>query len=279
MLQYGLPVLYALFVWWFSTLAVIFLDNLPRHTFRWSLLGGTLLFGIGLYGLASSSADASVRGAYQAFTFGLLVWGWQELSFYTGYVTGPRRHACDAGCSGWRHFGHALQVSLYHELAIIASVAAIVWLTWGQPNQIGTWTFVVLWWMHESARLNVFLGVRNVNEEFLPEHLKFLRSFLTTRPMNLLFPISVTVSTVIAALLFQRAFTADASAFDTAGYTFLGAMMTLAILEHWFLVLPLPAAELWRWGLRQRDARRARELSIAPAGDITKPRVLAWQQR
>jgi hypothetical protein len=26
------------------------------------------------------------------------------------------------------------------------------------------------------------------------------------------------------------------------------------LLEHWFLVLPIPAMELWRWGLKSRSA-------------------------
>jgi hypothetical protein len=28
--------------------------------------------------------------------------------------------------------------------------------------------------------------------------------------------------------------------------------MALAVLEHWFMVLPLPFEALWRWGLRSR---------------------------
>ena len=40
-----LPALYALFVWWFSTGLIIWLDSLPPRTFRWSMLGGTALFG------------------------------------------------------------------------------------------------------------------------------------------------------------------------------------------------------------------------------------------
>ena len=39
MVQYGLPVLYALFVWWFSTGLIIYLDGLPRSTYRWTMLG------------------------------------------------------------------------------------------------------------------------------------------------------------------------------------------------------------------------------------------------
>jgi G3E family GTPase len=126
----------------------------------------------------------------------------------------------------------------------------VVGATWGGTNQIGTWTFLVLWWMHQSARLNVFLGVRNLNEEFIPEHPAFLKSFFRKAPMNLLFPVSVTVSTVVAALLFRHALAAAADAATAAGYTFVATLMTLAILEHWFLVLPLPVAALWRWSLQ-----------------------------
>lgn len=254
MSEYGLPVLYALFVWWFSTGVILYLDGLPPRTFRWSMLGATAILALSFYGLAASGAEPSVAGAYAAFTCGLLAWGWQEISYYMGFVTGPRKAPCPEGCAGWRHFWHAVQTTIYHELAIIAAAAAVVALTWDAPNQIGMWTFMVLWWMHLSAKLNVFLGVRNLNEEFLPEHLWYLRGFLTKKPMNLLFPVSVTVSTVIAIFLVQKAAAPEASAFQATGFTFLATLMVLAILEHWFLVLPLPAAALWNWGLRSRQA-------------------------
>ena len=48
MSAYALPILYALFVWWFSTGLILYLDRLPRHTFRWSMLGATALSGTGL---------------------------------------------------------------------------------------------------------------------------------------------------------------------------------------------------------------------------------------
>jgi len=254
MLHYALPAAFALFVWWFSTGLIMFLDGLPRHTFRWSLLGASLLLLASLWGLHASRLDLTVRGAYLAFSCGLLAWGWQEISFYMGFVTGPRSAPCPEGCRGWRHFGHAIQTSLWHELAIIVMAAAVVALTWHAPNQVGTWTFFVLWWMHQSAKLNVFLGVRNLNEEFLPEHLQFLRSFLTRKPMNLLFPVSVTVSTVITAKLVEAAAVAPTQ-FGAAGFTFLATMMVLAIVEHWLLVLPLPAAALWGWSLKSRGSK------------------------
>jgi putative photosynthetic complex assembly protein 2 len=251
--DFALPILHAIFVWWFSTGVILYLDGLPTKTFKWSMAAATVVFGVALYGLYTSAGDATVSGAYAAFTYGLLAWGWQEISFYMGYVTGPRKRPCGEDCRGWRHFLHAVETSLYHELSILITLAVIVGLTWGQPNHVGLWTFVALWWMHESARLNVFLGVRNLNEEFLPDHMEFLKSFFNnSKPINLLFPVSVTVSTVVTVLLAQAALHPAATPFDLVAYTFIATMMALAILEHWFLVLPLPAAALWNWSLRSR---------------------------
>lgn len=250
------PVLFAMFAWWFSTGAIIYLDGLPARTFKWSKLGATAVLGAGCYGLWLSAGDTSVSGAYIAFSSALAVWAWHEISFYMGYVTGPRRHACEEGCAGARHLGHAVAVSLWHELAIVASFVLIVALTWDAANQIGLWTFAILWGMHESARLNVVLGVRNVSAHFLPPHLAYLKSFLNVKPMNLLFPVSITVSTVICVLLVIAAIGAT-DEFGRAGLTFLCTMMALAIIEHWFLVLPIPAEAMWNWSLKSRDGASA----------------------
>lgn len=248
------PIGYALFVWWFSTGAIIWLDGLPRRTFRWSLLGATLLFGISLVGIRESALHTTLEAAYESFTFALLAWAWHEITFYMGAVTGPRKQVCLAGCSGWAHFGHAIQVSLWHELAILVSVMTIAILTWSAPNHVALWTFLVLYGMHQSAKINVFLGVRNLNEQFLPEHLDFLRSFLTSKPMNLLFPLSITLSTVLVAQFGTHALNAAAGGFEAASWLFITTLMTVAILEHWFLVVPLPAEALWSWGLQSRAA-------------------------
>jgi len=255
MLEHALPVIYTLFLWWLGTGIVIYLDGLPRVTLPWTLAGATVLLLAALAGIALTADERSVAGAYVAFSAGFAVWAWLEISFYTGYVTGPRRRPCAPGCRGWRHFGHALQVSLYHELALLALSVAVAALTWGAENRTGLWTFLVLAAMHESARLNVFLGVRNLNEEFVPEHLHHLRSFLRRRPMNLLFPVSVSVSTAGLVLLVGQA--AAAEPFTATALSLVATLLALAILEHWLLVLPLPAAALWQWGLRSRQATDA----------------------
>ena len=245
MLQHGLPALHGLLIWWISTCLILFLDSLPQRTFRYSMAGATTVLTAAVYGLVVSATDTSVTGAYTAFTCGVAIWGWLEISFYMGYVTGPRRHHCSHGCSGWRHFGHAIQASLYHELALLLLAGLVMTLTWGRPNPFGMWTFIVLWWMHQSARLNVFLGVSNLNAEFLPAHLAHIKSFFRDEPMNLLFPFSVTASTICSVLMAQRALSFGADTFNATGYTLLTTMMVLAILEHWFLVLPISATRVW----------------------------------
>jgi putative photosynthetic complex assembly protein 2 len=217
------------------------------------MLGTTALLGASLIGLAVTRDDTSVAGAYLAFTWGVLVWAWQEVAFLLGYVTGPRRTPCPAASSGWNRAGHALMAVLHHELALVVLGVAVLAVTWGGDNPTGLWTFMILWVMRQSAKLNVFLGVRNLNEGFLPAHLKYLQTYFTRRAMNWLFPVSVITSTVGAVLIWQAAGAVDGSAFNTTALTFAATLLTLAVLEHWFLVLPLPFEALWNWGLKSRE--------------------------
>jgi putative photosynthetic complex assembly protein 2 len=258
MSQYALPILFTLFIWWFSTGVILYLDGLPAHTFRWSFLSASALLALAFYGLMATRGDSTVKGAYLAFACSLLAWAWQEVSFLLGYVTGPRRSGSPAGCTPWEHFVCAIQTILYHEFALALTAGAVVALTWKAPNQVGTWTFLILWGMRLSAKLNLFLGVRNLNEKFLPAHLRYLESYFTRRRMNLLFPVSITASSVLAWLIWRGALAGYAEAFEATGLTIAGTLLTLAIFEHWLMVLPLPSEALWNWGLRSRREGLAR---------------------
>lgn len=244
-----LPVLFALFLWWFSTGVILYLDGLSRATHGITMLVSTLILILALFGIAQSSRDASVWGAYQGFACGLLVWGWHEISFLLGYVTGPRTAACPPACSGLVRLMRAVETIAYHEAAIAVTAVLVVALTADGVNKVGAFTFVILWWMRLSAKINVFLGVPNLAEDWLPEHLRYLESYFRRRPMNVFFPFAVTVSTLAAFLLVRSALEDRASPGETVGLTLLAVITALAVIEHWFLVLPLPTAKLWSWGL------------------------------
>lgn len=253
-MRYFCPIAYTLLVWWLSTGLIVYLDGLPRRTFRWTLLGATALLGAALYQLRASGADTTAAGAYVSFTAGVLAWGWLEVGFLMGPLTGPWKRPCPPECRGWSRVGLAIRAVLYHELAIIGLAAMIAALCWQADNRVGMWTFAVLWIMRVSAKLNVFLGVRNLNEQFLPEHLRYMHTYFRQRPSNGLFPVSVIAVTVLAGAAWHSAVAMSFSAFEVTACSFVAMLLSLALLEHWFMVLPLPSEKLWDWGMRSRVA-------------------------
>ena len=271
------PILFTLFVWWFSTGAVLYAVGLPRSNVPQLITTASFAAVAALYGLSVTSADGSIAGAYCAFTCGLVIWGWHEMTFLTGVITGPRTTALP-GREGEiakvrAPLGASIETVIYHEAAIALSLALAAVLTWDGVNQTGFWTLVILWVMRLSAKFNVYLGVPNLTEQFLPEHLVYLKGYFCRRPMNLLFPLSVTVSTGVAGLLILAALDPAATDFEAASRTFLATLMTLAVIEHWFLVVPLPSADLWTWGLASREltARDAASHPLSPPREPARP--------
>ncbi|MBP0463340.1 DUF3623 family protein [Roseomonas sp. PWR1] len=266
MAEIGIPALVTIFVWWFSTGLILLLDGLRRDTFGRSMAGATALLVLALYGLGAVAEDTSVAGAYLGFLCGLAVWGWIELAFLTGFVTGPRRVPCPPGLVGFPRVMAALGTILWHEIAILTGAGLILGMTHGAENQVGAWTFMILWVMRQSTKLNIFLGARNTGEVFLPDHLRYLGSYFRTRPMNLLFPFSVMGSTLFCAWLFHHALLPGATPFQVTAASLLGTLAALAVLEHWFLMMPLPIEALWRWSMERRTGTQA-----------PPPRMAAWE--
>jgi putative photosynthetic complex assembly protein 2 len=250
MSELALAALFAVFIWWFSTGIVLLLDRLPHGALRWGHWLSSLLALTAFVALMHTARELSVANAYCAFTCALLVWGWHELSFLSGWITGPRKTRLPPGSTGWPRFVESVRAILWHELAILAVAVAIVVVTWGQPNQVGTQTFLVLWVMRTSAKLNLFLGVRNLSEEFLPPHLSYLQSFFRRRAMNPLLPFSVLGGIAVLAAMVMSATAPSVTPAAVVGTALVGTMLAMAIVEHLLLVLPVPSTALWRWALR-----------------------------
>jgi putative photosynthetic complex assembly protein 2 len=248
----ALAVVFVLAIWWLSTGVVLRMVWLGRATFRYSvgLMSGLAL--VGLYGIVWSSHVTSPAAAYTAFGGALAVWGWHELLFLLGLVTGPRRLACPSDATGWRRFVYATAVVIHHELALAVTMLLLVALTWGAPNQVGASTFCVLWIMRLSAKLNVFLGVRNLTEQFVPEHLGYMLSYFRRARMNPLMPVSLVLACAMVVRLAGDSFEGP-TAFDLVGRTLVATLLFLAVVEHVFLALPLPDALLWRWATRTKS--------------------------
>ena len=74
-----------------------------------------------------------------------------------------------------------------------------------------------------------------------------------------MFPISVSALTVASALLLERAINVQTAGM-TVGYALLTCLCLLALLEHWFMVLPLPDEKLWRWMMPARKTQTSDRL-------------------
>ncbi|MDX2258334.1 MAG: putative photosynthetic complex assembly protein PuhE [Hyphomicrobiaceae bacterium] len=255
MLEVLAPVVFAVLLWWSSTAALLMLDRLPRSTYGASLAAGTVLAGIGVVSILMTADERTETSAYVGFVGAILVWAWHEMSFLFGLVTGPRREACPPGASGWQRFRLATATLITHEIAILLTAIALLALTWGAENATAMTTFAVLWVMRLSAKLNIFLGVPNLSDDLMPAHLDYLKSYFARRPMNALFPVSVTFGTLAACWFALTGLTAgDDPHMLTAGLL-IATLLALAVLEHWFLVLPVPDAALWMWAVPDEEAR------------------------
>lgn len=248
-----LPVVYAIFLWWFMTGVIMIVYARSRWILRLYFFCATLLLMAALYCIYVTSNLANPLFVYIAVTCGVISWGWQVAAYYLGFVTGPQQTNSPENVSGAQspiqRFRAALNFSLYHELVVILVGLIIFVLTWGKPNGWGFWIYLALGLMHTSAKVSVFLGVRNFRVEFLPSRLHHLERLLSKRPTNEFLPLSVVLASSIALLLVYQGITPAALPAERVGYLLVATMIALGVLEHCLLVVPLPMT-LWGWGLR-----------------------------
>ncbi|MEZ4835583.1 MAG: putative photosynthetic complex assembly protein PuhE [Caldilineaceae bacterium] len=270
LIQWAVPLLFVLFLWWFSSGLIMMLYGRSQRTIRWGFGAATVLAILSIGGLVATRHSQDPFSVYLAFACGTVLWGWLIASYYLGFITGPipSLSANDpkvqrwSQLRGWSRFFTALRTCLYHEVASLAVILLVAVLTWSYPNRWGLWTLLSLWIMHSSGKLNVFLGVRNFHVEFLPSDLRYLGALLVRRNINWLFPFSVLGASSVALYFFYQVLAAGPAAEDAIGFFLVGLMISLGVLEHWLLVLPLPVA-LWGWGVRTLPEPQTVEAEIS----------------
>ncbi len=245
-MEYAAPILFALGTWWLSTVLMMWRSQRASPGCRGTMAFMTLLALAGLVATVWTRNWTGVAGAYLGFLSGIAVWAWHEMSYFLGVVTGPRARACPPDVPATRRLSLGIQASLWHELAIVATAALLALLTWGAANTTALLTFTVLWLMRWSAKLNIFLGVRNLHQEFWPDHLRYLGSYVHTARMNALFPVSMALAALALAWLLRQALAAPAMSLEQAGGLLVGTLLALAMLEHLLMFLRVPDAVLWR---------------------------------
>jgi putative photosynthetic complex assembly protein 2 len=246
-MAHGLPLLYVVALWFASTALVVWLDNRASRSFGSSLSVAGIFAVVGVGIIAVAARDASKFAIYASFTATFLVWGYHEMSFLMGKLTGPRRMPCPASARGWTRFTLSAQTVIYHEIALALTLALLAALAWGQVNITGVAAFAILFAMRLSTKLNIFLGVPNFSSDILPPQLAYLKSYFRNRAFNPLMPVSLLLGVALTCWLGSNALAASGDAAVT--WSLLTGLALLGVVEHLFLVLPIGDTALWRWAI------------------------------
>lgn len=242
--------LFALFIWWFSTgvilMAVRRADRIGGHVGL--VIAGLPVLVIGAAMVGASLGAQNMVGVYQGFLGALVIWGWIELAFLAGVVTGPIRQAALPAQHGLAKFKRAFGALLYHEMLLLAGLLGLIVVSHGAVNRMALATYMILFLARICAKLNLFFGVPRINLEFVPTRLTHLKSYFTRGPVTVAFPVAITILTALLAVCAERLFAAGSDV-TQMGFALLTALAALALLEHWLMVIPLPDAKLWRWML------------------------------
>jgi putative photosynthetic complex assembly protein 2 len=130
---------------------------------------------------------------------------------------------------------------------MFATIIVIAAATWGQPNQTATLTFLLLFVMRLSAKLNIFAGVPHLSIEMMPDHMRYLASYFRIRPPRAFYVLSLAGICGLAAWLANAALGAQGGL--ATGYALAFALVVLAFIEHGFLVVPWQDTALFRWAM------------------------------
>ncbi|WP_448585231.1 putative photosynthetic complex assembly protein PuhE [Thermaurantiacus sp.] len=252
MTSFLLALLFVTFIWFFATGAILWANRLPRAHHEGAVVAATPLLGAGVCGLIVSAGETGPSAALLAFGSAILVWGWHELAFLMGIVTGPNRSPLPPDVRGLARFRASAATVIHHEVALALTLAALLLISWGAPNPVGAATFAILFAMRLSTKLNIFLGVPSLSVEMIPPHLAYLVTHFRKAPGNPLFPVSMLAGIGLLLWLAQSAFT-------DFGAALLLALTALGILEHLFMMLPIRDCALWAWAMPRTDHPKGRE--------------------
>ena len=192
------PILIVIATWWIGTGLVLYLQQRISSVQRIlivSLLATTLAALLGLH--IGGSGDQTWH-SYVGFTSAIALWGCIELSYYTGLVSGIHKRTCPANCKTGKRFRLALGASIWHEVSVLLAGALVIALLLQEKNPAGLYTFLVLWLMRWSAKLNLFFGVPNFNTDWFPKRLAYAHSYIRRAPVTWFFPLSVLSAAFVA---------------------------------------------------------------------------------
>lgn len=207
-----------------------------------------------------SMQENSNLNAYIGFISTIVVWGWHELSFLTGWISGSRKQALDPNLKTWSRFKQSVLVIWHHELALVLNLLLLMGMQVGHPNHTAICTFTLLWLMRLSSKLNLFFGVPQVGEQYLPHQLSYMGSYFRKSEVGIFFYFTMCLSSVTWVVLVWQAHEGQVAI--TSHWVLLASLLGLAIVEHLLMMIPLSLERVWGWALKIESSAENESVSI-----------------
>lgn len=249
-MNYAVPILSTIFLWWSSTLLILWLANRPDYQHATITGAATCIMLAAMFAAVGIRGDTSSLGAYAGFLIGLTIWAWHELIFLVGYVCGPRKSPCPPGLTTRERFWVSTQAILHHELSLAAHGLVLAVISFKADNAVAGLTFLTLWVLRLLAKLLVFFGAPNIDADFLPRAIQHLSSYFKKTSHNTASVVGLLLIVGLAVVLIGRAASAPVGGFEHIHLVMLSTLVGLAFFEVSALVIKIPDRYLWSWALR-----------------------------
>ena len=254
----------AALTWWFATGAILWLGRAASAWHGVATLSLAVPAVLSLMLVVTLRDEPTVVGAVAGFMAAVVIWAWHEAAFLFGQLLGPRREPCPDGVGRGRRFRLAFAALRDHEIALAATLALIVALSWQAANTVAAETFAVLWFCRLGAKLCIFEGVPAMAHGLMPARLAHLKSYFGDARPGVAFSLAVAAMTAALATLIARALAVDTAA-DLVGAVLLATLVALALIEHAFMVLPVSDERLWKWAVPHANAEGDDECAFGRA--------------
>ena len=222
--------------WWLATGLVIAAQHDAATRLGAAIVSGALAIA-GLVIVARSRTDATPAGARRALAGAGLLWTWVTVSLYAGWLVGPAPIRPSPDAPRVVEAMLAIRALLWHELGSIVVLAAAWGLTRRGPNRAGFHVLLAFWATTQLAKLNVFAGVANPGDRFLPPWLSFISWYVGPRRNTLLLAVSI-AALAAGGYVAARKAARSRDPFARWAGAMVACMLALGALEHVFLGIP-----------------------------------------
>ncbi len=244
-----IPVVFVIVAWWASTGAVLWLARGLDKQMNFRLIGMTVLCALGFAGVMVASAESGLWTVYLAFISAIAIWAWVEFTLLSGMITGNRAEACPEDISEWKRFRLAFHTIAHHEYALVMMLTSLAFLDTNIGSGMAIKTFALLWVLRLGAKLTMFSGAPELSTNMMPERLTYMTTYFRHDRISAAFWLSLGFCGVFFAAGLYALLNVNYEVTIQAQVIMLTTLVGLAIVEHLFMVLPVPDSKLWSWAM------------------------------